>query len=102
LRPLERAAMTPKIRNLLIGGLGVGAVVLAAVAGLHLTGRLPSGGGVMDRITSSIQSVTGGGAPATQAEFAFRRLEIDTARTQAEACLVFTRRLDGSGKTDYL
>ena len=34
-------------------------------------------------------------------EFAFRRLEIDTSKPQAEACLVFTRTLDDSGKTHY-
>jgi hypothetical protein len=33
--------------------------------------------------------------------FAFRRLEIDTSKPQAEACLVFTRTLDASGKTHY-
>ncbi|NWH09485.1 MAG: alpha-2-macroglobulin family protein [Alphaproteobacteria bacterium] len=33
--------------------------------------------------------------------FAFRRLEIDTGTDAAEACLVFTRKLDSSGKTRY-
>lgn len=33
--------------------------------------------------------------------FAFRRLEVDTAKAQAEACLVFTAPLDESGKTKY-
>jgi len=36
-----------------------------------------------------------------QAEFAFRRLEIDTSEAQAQACLVFTRELDASGQTRY-
>lgn len=36
-----------------------------------------------------------------QAEFAFRRLEIDTSKPQAEACLAFTRTLDVSGATRY-
>ncbi|MEY4880408.1 MAG: hypothetical protein RJB62_1877 [Pseudomonadota bacterium] len=36
-----------------------------------------------------------------QAEFAFRRLEIDTSQPQAQACLVFTRTLDASGLTHY-
>ena len=42
--------------------------------------------------------------PAQMAEapdFAFRRLEIDTTKPQAEACLVFTRSLDASGRTHY-
>ena len=30
-----------------------------------------------------------------------RRLEIDVSKPQAEACLVFTRALDASGKTHY-
>ncbi len=34
-------------------------------------------------------------------EFAFRRIEIDTSKPQAEACLVFTRKLDATGKTHY-
>jgi len=34
-------------------------------------------------------------------EFAFRRLEIDTSKPRAEACLVFTRKLDVSGNTRY-
>lgn len=34
-------------------------------------------------------------------EFAFRRVEIDTSKPRAEACLVFTRKLDASGKTRY-
>ena len=34
-------------------------------------------------------------------EFAFRRIEIDTSKPQAEACLVFTRKLDATGKTRY-
>jgi len=93
--------MNQKIRTLLIGGIGLGALALAAVGGLYLTGKTPPGGGVMDRITSSFQTVTGGDAPATPSEFAFRRLEIDTSKAQAEACLVFTRRLDASGRTNY-
>jgi uncharacterized protein YfaS (alpha-2-macroglobulin family) len=93
--------MNQKIRYLLIGGLGLGALALAAIGGLYLTGKSVPGGGVMDRITSSFQTVTGGGAPATPADFVFRRLEIDTSKAQAEACLVFTRRLDASGRTNY-
>ena len=92
--------MNPKFKPFLIGGLGLGALALAAVGGLYLTGKTPPGGGVMDRITSSFQAATGA-APAVPSEFAFRRLEIDTSKAQAEACLVFTRRLDATGKTNY-
>jgi hypothetical protein len=38
---------------------------------------------------------------AAAPEFAFHRLEIDTTKAQPEACLVFTRALDVSGKTHY-
>ncbi len=34
-------------------------------------------------------------------EFAFRRLEIETSKARAEACLVFTHALDERGKTRY-
>ncbi|MGQ0742517.1 MAG: alpha-2-macroglobulin family protein [Alphaproteobacteria bacterium] len=50
---------------------------------------------------------TGEGEPrsareeALAAGFAFRRLEIDTSKPSAEACLFFTRELDASGKTRY-
>lgn len=40
-------------------------------------------------------------AEPESAVFAFRRLEIDTSKPAAEACLVFTRELDASGKTHY-
>ncbi|MBI1212800.1 MAG: alpha-2-macroglobulin family protein [Alphaproteobacteria bacterium] len=33
--------------------------------------------------------------------FAFRRLEIETSSSEPEACLVFTRKLDSSGKVKY-
>jgi uncharacterized protein YfaS (alpha-2-macroglobulin family) len=33
--------------------------------------------------------------------FAFRRLEVQTSGEEPEACLVFTRKLDGSGKVKY-
>ncbi|HVP85774.1 MAG TPA: alpha-2-macroglobulin [Rhizomicrobium sp.] len=51
-----------------------------------------------------ITGLVGGQTPEQMAQaptFAFRRLEIDTSKPQAEACLVFTRTLDGSGKTHY-
>ncbi len=42
----------------------------------------------------------GAGAPAAKA-FEFRRLEVDTSKVEAEACLVFTAPLDETGKTHY-
>ena len=44
---------------------------------------------------------TATGEVAESPEFSFRRLEIDTSKPAAEACLVFTRDLDISGKTHY-
>src|SRR4051812_9051086 len=94
-------------RYLAIGG-GVVAVVLAAVVGLYMLGGKHTDGtppsGFFDRIASGLSSVTAGMTPSQMAEapeFAFRRLEIDTTKPQAEACLVFTRNLDASGRTHY-
>jgi uncharacterized protein YfaS (alpha-2-macroglobulin family) len=94
-------------RYLAIGG-AVAAVVLAIVVGLYAMGGKHSDGtptsGFFDRIASGFSSVTSSMTPAQMAEapeFAFRRLEIDTSKPQAEACLVFTRSLDASGKTHY-
>src|SRR4051812_8299021 len=94
--------MNQKIRYLLIGCLAAGALALAALAGLYFTGKTPPGGGLIARISSGIQNVTGAApvAPASN-DFAFRRLEIDTSKPQAEACLVFTRPLEASGRTHY-
>ncbi len=41
------------------------------------------------------------GAPGKAAALEFRRLEVDTSKIEAEACLVFTAPLDESGKTHY-
>ncbi len=40
-------------------------------------------------------------SPEQAQDFAFRRLDIDVSKAQAEACLVFTRQLDASGRTHY-
>jgi uncharacterized protein YfaS (alpha-2-macroglobulin family) len=90
---------------LIIGG-GVLAVVAVAVALLYFLGE---GGpqpatNFFARLQHGIATVTGTLTPAQVAEapdFAFRRLEIDTSKPQAQACLVFTRGLDGSGRTHY-
>jgi uncharacterized protein YfaS (alpha-2-macroglobulin family) len=92
--------MDRKIRYLLVGCLVVGALLLAGLAGLYLAGRQPPGGNLIARLSEGMQRVTGG-APSATAEFAFRRLDIDTTKPQAEACLAFTRPLDASGRTHY-
>ncbi|HEV2652111.1 MAG TPA: MG2 domain-containing protein, partial [Rhizomicrobium sp.] len=91
----------------IIGG-GILAVV-AIVAGIfYFAGGGGSNGtlgnGFLGRIANGFNNVSGSMTPAQMAtapDFAFRRLEIDTTKAQAEACLVFTRSLDGSGKTHY-
>ena len=90
---------------LMIGGgaLAIIAVVVATLYFLGGNGTTP-GGGFLARLQSGLTSVTGSMTPAQMAEapeFAFRRLEIDTTKPQAEACLVFTRSLDASGRTHY-
>jgi uncharacterized protein YfaS (alpha-2-macroglobulin family) len=91
---------------LLIGG-GVLAVIAVVVGVLYFLGGGKEGGlggGFLARLNNGFSSITGSLTPAQQAEapeFAFRRLEIDTTKAQAEACLVFTRSLDASGKTHY-
>jgi uncharacterized protein YfaS (alpha-2-macroglobulin family) len=87
-----------RLRLFLIGG-GVAAILVIAVLGAlyNAGGRGPSGG-----LVARLQAGLSGGAPAgASPEFAFRRLEVDTTKPQAEACLVFTRTLDASGHTHY-
>ena len=90
---------------LMVGG-GVLAVIAVVVGALYFAGggNAPLGGGFFSRIANGLSTVTGSMTPAQMAEapdFAFRRLEVDTTKPQAEACLVFTRSLDASGKTHY-
>ncbi len=91
---------------LMVGG-GVLAVIAVVVGALYFmggSGNAPLGGGFFARLQNGITSITGTMTPAQMAaapDFAFRRLEIDTTKPQAEACLVFTRSLDASGKTHY-
>ncbi|HEV2563332.1 MAG TPA: alpha-2-macroglobulin [Rhizomicrobium sp.] len=97
-------------RFYVIGGV-VTAVVFLIGAGLYLlggggeqAGPSGNGGGFFARLGRGLSSVTHVMTPKEMAEapeFAFRRLEIDTTKPQAEACLVFTRDLDTSGKTHY-
>jgi uncharacterized protein YfaS (alpha-2-macroglobulin family) len=104
--------MSSNLRRMLliVGSLVV--IVGAAVAGLYVIGgRGPHGqpgGSIMARLQSGLSALTqsitpprtataGGGA----GDLVFQRLEIDTSKPQAEACFVFTRDLDASGKTHY-
>ncbi len=92
-------------RVILIGG-GVGLVVgvVIVVALYMLGGRGTGGGGFFDRLAGGLTNVTSGLQPTAAeatAEFAFHRLDIDTSKPQAAACLVFTRDLDASGRTHY-
>src|SRR5215467_9675197 len=94
-------------RALTIGGAVLG-VVVAALAGLYILGgrgpNPPSGTSILARLENGITQLTHGIAPAKVAQggaFVFRRVEIDTTKPQAEACLVFTGDLDASGRTRY-
>lgn len=95
-------------RYLVIGGVAAAVIVLVGM-GLYLIGgggeQGSSGGNsFFARLSRGFSSVTHVMSPKEMAqapEFAFRRLEIDTTKPQAEACLVFTRNLDVSGKTHY-
>jgi alpha-2-macroglobulin len=87
---------------ILIGGGALAAVVVAACATLYVMGG--HGGGFFQRIANGYSAITASQIlPGAQAggEFVFRRLDIDTTKPEAEACLVFTQDLDGSGKTHY-
>ena len=90
---------------LMVGG-GVLAVIAVVVGALYFMGggNATLGSGFLARLQGGLTSITGSMTPAQMAEapdFAFRRLEVDTTKPQAEACLVFTRSLDASGKTHY-
>ncbi len=93
-------------RLIVIGGaiLGVG---LAALIGLYVLGARGPGGqsaGIIDRLASGIGVITQSFTPHQDGRrFGFRLppVEVDTTKPQAEACLVFTRDLDASGRTHY-
>ena len=80
---------------------------LSAVSFIIWVAKTPNGpsGGFLSRLGAAFRSaVNRTMTPEEMAqapEFAFRRLEIDTTQAQAQACLVFTRTLDVSGKTHY-
>jgi uncharacterized protein YfaS (alpha-2-macroglobulin family) len=86
---------------LVIGGAVAFLAVMALVAVFLAGGQR---GGMLARLQSGLSAVTGSLTPPrdeTPREFAFRRLEVDVSKPQAEACLVFTRALDASGRTHY-
>jgi uncharacterized protein YfaS (alpha-2-macroglobulin family) len=94
--------MNKNHRLLLILGGAIAAVLVMALAGVWFLGKGPAGNGLMARLQSGLSTVTGSAPGSENAQdFAFRRLEIDVSKPQAEACLVFTRPLDASGKTHY-
>jgi uncharacterized protein YfaS (alpha-2-macroglobulin family) len=96
--------MNKNQRLLLIVGGAIAAVLVMALAGVWLLGGRgkTSDVSILARLQSGLSAVTGTPAADEQArDFAFRRLEVDVSKPQAEACLVFTRTLDASGKTHY-
>ncbi len=83
-------------------------IVLAAILifhqqlGIYVGPTAPAGTETTGPVIESpVQTATTQTPEALAPEFAFRRLEIDTSKPQAEACLVFTRTLDETGKTHY-
>ena len=92
-------------RPVLIGG-AIAAVIVLAIAALYfLGGQNGSRGGFLGRLQGGLSNVAGTATTPQQMvespEFSFRRLEVDTTKAQPEACLVFTRQLDQSGRTHY-
>lgn len=92
--------------------LAIGAIVIAAAAlyfgrdaiGIREPAPRQTAEATVPAAPGDAPRVVEGLTPAQMAEapeFAFRRLEIDTSKPEAEACLVFTRKLDASGRTRY-
>src|SRR5436190_1015697 len=89
------------------------AVVVALTAAIFLAVRYvgqqgPNVSGETSSTTTTATGETGGttgpitATPEPPAPFlAFRRLEVQTSGDAPEACLVFTRKLDATGKTKY-
>jgi len=97
--------MNKNHRLLLIIGGGIAAVAVMALAFIWLAGKPDiTGDGMFARLQNGLSSVTGSlTAPREEQakDFVFRRLDVDVSKAQAQACLVFTRTLDASGKTHY-
>jgi hypothetical protein len=79
----------------------VGVLIFHKQLGIHVGTSSPTEEVAGTVVDTGIQTAQGQVPEAIAPEFAFRRLEIDTSKPQAEACLVFTRTLDDSGKTRY-
>jgi alpha-2-macroglobulin len=86
---------------LLIGGGALVTIVLAVVITFYVLGS-KHGGGLLDRIAGGLDEVATSVSTKAEASdtFAFRMVDIDTAKPQAEACIVFTRPLD-TARTNY-
>lgn len=98
--------MDRKRRLLLIAGGALAAVLVMAFVAVWLLGgrNADPNAGMLARLQGGLNAVTSGATPPSPEparEFAFRRLDIDVSKAQAEACLVFTRPLDASGRTRY-
>ncbi len=98
--------MNRKQRLLLMAGGAAAAVLVMVLVAVWLLGGRGANqdAGMLARLQSGLSAVTSGmtsSQPDVARDFAFRRLEIDVSRAQPEACLVFTRPLDASGKTRY-
>src|SRR5580698_8958485 len=91
-------------RTFLIGA-GIAGVIVLVLGTLYFMGGRHStpDTGFLGRIANGVSAVTGQTPEemAQSPDFAFHRLEIDTSKAQPEACLVFTRDLDISGRTHY-
>ena len=92
-------------RILLIGG-AIAAVLVVLVGGLYYLGGKKGGeSGFLARLENGFHSVTQMATRQTSAEtggeFVFTRLDIDTTKPQAEACLTFSQNLDTTGRTHY-
>ena len=98
--------MNKKQRLLLMAGGAAAAVLVMVLVAVWLLGGRGANqdAGMLARLQSGLSAVTSGmtsSQPEVARDFAFRRLDIDVSKAQPEACLVFTRPLDASGKTRY-
>src|SRR5208282_2188702 len=94
------------IRRVFLVGGAVLAVLIIVAGGLYYLGGRNNGAeqSFFARLANGLASFTQSVRPATTSQgpdFAFTRLDIDTTKPQAEACLAFTHFLDVSGKTHY-
>lgn len=84
----------------LIGGGALIAIVLAIAGTLYFLGGKDSGG-MLGRIAGGLGEAGISTAHADSDRFAFRMVDVDTSKPQAEACIAFTRPLDASRRTNY-